>query len=72
MKYANFYLLSLSIDSSLTFVASGQIGKEPYVCIWDSTNQKTVSILRDLDHSSGVGIVAFSPDSQVYRRFGIL
>lgn len=59
---------SLSLDSSLTFAATGQIGKEPYICIWDTTNQKTVSILKDIGHSSGVGVIAFSPDSQVQDK----
>lgn len=62
-------ILCLSLDNTKTLAATGQIGKEPYICVWNTTTMKTISILRDLGHSGGVGIVAFSPDTKVFSGF---
>ena len=42
-------------------VASGETGKSPSICIWDSVALKTVSVLvKEDSHTHGVGAVAFS------------
>lgn len=33
---ALFFSLSLHPDGKL--VATGQVGKDPYICVWDTTN----------------------------------
>lgn len=63
-------LLSLSPPSSLalhpdkTQVATGQVGKDPYICVWDTYNMQTTSILKDI-HTHGVACLAFDSDGQV-------
>ncbi|KAL0180613.1 hypothetical protein M9458_023019, partial [Cirrhinus mrigala] len=44
-------------------VATGQVGKDPYICVWDSYALTTVSILRDV-HTHGVACLAFDADGQ--------
>lgn len=45
-------------------VATGQIGKDPYICVWNSKTMETVSILQG-GHERGVATVAFSGDGEV-------
>lgn len=45
-------------------VATGQVGKEPYICVWDSYTVQTVSILKDV-HSHGIACLAFDLEGQV-------
>ena len=54
---ALFFSLSLHPDGKL--VATGQVGKDPYICVWDTTNCKTISILKD-NHQRGVACLAFN------------
>ena len=54
---ALFFSLSLHPDRKL--VATGQVGKDPYICVWDTTNCKTISILKD-NHQRGVACLAFN------------
>ncbi|KTF77920.1 hypothetical protein cypCar_00043473 [Cyprinus carpio] len=46
-------------------VATGQVGKDPYICVWDSYALTTVSILRDV-HTHGVACLAFDADGQIF------
>jgi len=55
---------SLALHPEGRLVATGQTGKEPYVCVWDSETCKTVSILKD-SHQRGIACVAFSPTGTV-------
>lgn len=55
---------SLALHPDRTLVATGQVGKEPYICIWNSFDMKTVSILKD-GHSHGIGSLTFSKDGMV-------
>ena len=41
-----------------TQVATGQIGKDPYICIWDSKTMQTISILKQ-GHTHGISAVGF-------------
>ncbi|XP_072031189.1 echinoderm microtubule-associated protein-like 6 isoform X3 [Amphiura filiformis] len=54
-------IVSLALHPEKTLVATGQVGKDPYICIWDSFNVQTVSILKD-GHSHGIGVLAFNKD----------
>lgn len=59
-----FILCSLALHPDKIQVATGQVGKDPYICVWDSYTQTTVSILRDM-HTHGVACLAFDADGQV-------
>lgn len=45
-------------------MATGQVGKEPYICVWDSYTTQTVSILKDV-HTHGIACLAFDLEGQV-------
>lgn len=55
---------SLALHPERSLVATGQVGKEPYICVWDTFSVQTISILKD-GHSHGVACLAFSADGQV-------
>uniref|UniRef100_A0A673H1Y5 Echinoderm microtubule-associated protein-like 6 n=1 Tax=Sinocyclocheilus rhinocerous TaxID=307959 RepID=A0A673H1Y5_9TELE len=57
-------IISLALHPDKTQVATGQVGKDPYICVWDSYALTTVSILRDV-HTHGVACLAFDADGQV-------
>lgn len=57
-------LRSLALHPERVLVATGQVGKEPYICVWDSYTVQTVSILKDV-HSHGIACLAFDLDGQV-------
>lgn len=59
-----FCLCSLALHPDRTLVATGQVGKDPYICIWDSYTVQTISILKDV-HTHGVAGLAFDSDGQV-------
>lgn len=50
---------SLALHPERQLVATGQVGKDPYVCVWDSKTCQTVSILKDA-HQRGVTCLAFN------------
>lgn len=49
---------SLAIHPDKNLVATGQIGKDPYVCVWDSSTLQTVSILKQ-GHTHGITAIDF-------------
>lgn len=55
---------SLAIHPDKVQVATGQVGKDPFICIWDTYGMQTVSILRDI-HTHGVACLAFDAEGQV-------
>lgn len=55
---------SLALHPEHVLVATGQVGKEPYICVWDSYTVQTVSILKDM-HTHGIACLAFDLDGQV-------
>ncbi|MGH0154729.1 UNVERIFIED_CONTAM: hypothetical protein FKN15_028429 [Acipenser sinensis] len=57
------YLIGLALHPDKTQVATGQVGKDPYICIWDIDNVQTISILKDV-HTHGVACLAFDLDGQ--------
>lgn len=60
-------LRSLALHPDKVQVATGQVGKDPFICVWDSYSMQTVSILRDV-HTHGVACLAFNADGQVSQR----
>ncbi|XP_069350552.1 echinoderm microtubule-associated protein-like 6 isoform X1 [Eulemur rufifrons] len=63
-------IISLALHPDKTLVATGQVGKEPYICIWDSYNVQTVSILKDV-HTHGVACLSFDSDGQRLASVGL-
>lgn len=57
-------LYSLALHPERVLVATGQVGKEPYICVWDSYTTQTVSILKDV-HTHGIACLAFDLEGQV-------
>ncbi|XP_033734062.1 echinoderm microtubule-associated protein-like 6 [Pecten maximus] len=51
-------ILCLNLHPDRSMVATGQTGKNPFICVWDSSTMDTVSILKD-GHQNGVAAVAF-------------
>uniref|UniRef100_A0A3P9NF13 Echinoderm microtubule-associated protein-like 6 n=1 Tax=Poecilia reticulata TaxID=8081 RepID=A0A3P9NF13_POERE len=63
-------IISLAIHPDKIQVATGQVGKDPYICIWDTYAMQTVSILRDV-HTHGVACLAFDSDGQRLASVGL-
>lgn len=53
------YLLSLALHPEKQLVATGQVGKDPYLCVWDTKTCQTLSILKD-GHQRGIASLAFN------------
>ena len=58
---------SLALHPNKELVATGQIGKDPFICVWNSQTMETVSILQG-GHERGIATVAFSADGEVYKK----
>lgn len=58
---------SLALHPERVLVATGQVGKEPYICVWDSYTMQTVSILKDV-HTHGIACLAFDLEGQVQHN----
>ncbi|KAJ7401727.1 hypothetical protein BTVI_93683 [Pitangus sulphuratus] len=56
---------SLALHPERVLVATGQVGKEPYICVWDSYTVQTVSVLKDV-HTHGIACLAFDLDGQIF------
>ncbi|KAG7492916.1 hypothetical protein MATL_G00019970 [Megalops atlanticus] len=63
-------IISLALHPDRVQVATGQVGKEPYICIWDTYGVQTVSILKDV-HTHGVACLAFDADGQRLVSVGL-
>ncbi|KAM4599415.1 echinoderm microtubule-associated protein-like 6 isoform 3-T3 [Fundulus diaphanus] len=63
-------IISLALHPERSLVATGQVGKDPYVCVWDSFTVQTVSLLRD-GHTHGIACLAFSADGQRLSSVGL-
>ncbi|KAG8014924.1 Echinoderm microtubule-associated protein-like 6 [Nibea albiflora] len=61
---------NLAIHPDKIQVATGQVGKDPFICIWDTYAMQTVSILRDA-HTHGVACLAFDSDGQRLASVGL-
>ncbi|KAK1171259.1 echinoderm microtubule-associated protein-like 6 isoform X3 [Acipenser oxyrinchus oxyrinchus] len=63
-------IISLALHPDKTQVATGQVGKDPYICVWDTDNVQTISILKDV-HTHGVACLAFDLDGQRLSSVGL-
>ncbi|XP_007440803.2 echinoderm microtubule-associated protein-like 6, partial [Python bivittatus] len=63
-------IISLALHPDKTLVATGQVGKDPYICIWDTYNMQAVSVLKDA-HTHGVACLAFDSDGQRLSSVGL-
>eukprot|EP00003_Mantamonas_plastica_P007140 TRINITY_DN1595_c0_g1_i1.p1 TRINITY_DN1595_c0_g1~~TRINITY_DN1595_c0_g1_i1.p1 ORF type:complete len:1924 (+),score=719.51 TRINITY_DN1595_c0_g1_i1:2008-7779(+) len=63
-------VISLAIHPNKQFVATGQIGKNPYVTIWDSNSMEVKSQLKGF-HKRGIAALDFSPDGEMLATVGI-
>ncbi|KAM4607535.1 echinoderm microtubule-associated protein-like 6 isoform 3-T3 [Polymixia lowei] len=63
-------IISLALHPDRSLVATGQVGKDPYVCVWDTFTVHTVSLLRD-GHTHGIACLAFSADGQRLASVGL-
>ncbi|XP_053521941.1 echinoderm microtubule-associated protein-like 5 isoform X6 [Artibeus jamaicensis] len=63
-------IISLALHPERVLVATGQVGKEPYICVWDSYTVQTVSVLKDV-HTHGVACLAFDLDGQRLVSVGL-
>ncbi len=62
-------LTSMALHPSRVLVASGETGKKPIICVWDSETLQTKSILKD-GHTHGVASLAFAPlNDKVFSSF---
>ena len=55
---------SLALHPDKMLVATGQVGKDPYICVWDASTVQTVSILKD-GHKQGVSAMGFDKEGNV-------
>ena len=55
---------SLCQHPSGNLFASGQIGKDPFVCVWDSNSCEVKSLLQN-GHQRGISAIDFSNDGTV-------
>ena len=60
---------SLALHPEKQLVATGQVGKDPYICVWDSRTCQTVSIMKDT-HQRGVTCLAFNSSGTVRKIAG--
>ena len=56
--------VSLGLHPERVLVATGQVGKDPQICVWDSMSVSTVSILKD-GHKQGVAALGFDKEGVV-------
>lgn len=57
---------SLALHPDKNMVATGQTGKNPFICVWDTATMETVSILQD-GHQNGVAAVGFDKEGGVRK-----
>ncbi|EDO48487.1 predicted protein, partial [Nematostella vectensis] len=63
-------IISLALHPEKVLVATGQVGKDPYICVWDSHSTETVSILKDA-HQRGITCLAFNPSGNYLVSVGL-
>lgn len=63
-------ILCLALHPNKELVATGQIGKDPFICVWNSQTMETVSILQG-GHERGIATVAFSTDGEKIVSTGL-
>ena len=56
--------------NSQDYIATGQVGRDPAIHIWNATSLDTLSILKG-EHERGVCAVSFSPDGKRLASVGL-
>ncbi|KAI8515157.1 Echinoderm microtubule-associated protein-like 5 [Branchiostoma belcheri] len=57
-------IVSLAIHPEKQLVATGQVGKDPYICVWDTRTLETVSILKGGGHTHGISSLNFDGEGK--------
>ncbi|CAH3196152.1 unnamed protein product [Porites evermanni] len=63
-------IISLALHPDKQLVATGQVGKDPYICVWDTRSCQTVSIMKDT-HQRGVTCLAFNNSGTLLVSVGL-
>ena len=63
-------ILALSLHPIRNFVATGQIGRDPPIHVWDIETMKTLSILKG-EHERGICSLSFSSDGKKLASVGL-
>lgn len=66
-------MVSLAVCNDGETVATGQVGRDAYITVWDTSTCHTISVLRD-GHNNKVSSLAFTTDTKVgtLRSFKVL
>eukprot|EP00163_Fabomonas_tropica_P029151 TRINITY_DN615_c0_g1_i1.p1 TRINITY_DN615_c0_g1~~TRINITY_DN615_c0_g1_i1.p1 ORF type:complete len:1806 (-),score=610.31 TRINITY_DN615_c0_g1_i1:143-5560(-) len=62
-------IVSLAVHPDGDIIATGQVGRDPEICIWDSKTLKVLSKLKG-KHARGVTALAFSPSGKMLASVG--
>ncbi|KAI3380118.1 hypothetical protein SNEBB_001204 [Seison nebaliae] len=62
-------IISLSIHPNKIYIATGQVGAEAIIYVWNSQTQKTISILQG-GHTDGISSLAFDNDGTKLASVG--
>lgn len=54
-------IISMCMHPDNMLVATGQVGRTAYICVWDSSTLKTISYLQD-QHQHGIGALSFDKE----------
>jgi len=57
-------IVSMAIHPDRRTVATGQVGKDPAVIVWDTGTCESLATLQQGDGNRGVGALAFTPDGK--------
>ena len=66
-------IISLTVNEHPKFknvIATGQIGAQPEINIWDATSKQTLSVIRGF-HTKGVCVVDFSCSGKMLLSVGL-
>ena len=55
---------SLAVDTTGSLAATGQVGKDAYIAVWDTSSSDPMSVIHDA-HTHTVSVLAFSHNKQV-------
>eukprot|EP01119_Soliformovum_irregulare_P013844 TRINITY_DN3722_c0_g1_i1.p1 TRINITY_DN3722_c0_g1~~TRINITY_DN3722_c0_g1_i1.p1 ORF type:complete len:1927 (-),score=428.61 TRINITY_DN3722_c0_g1_i1:16-5796(-) len=63
-------IISLTLHPDRRLVATGQIGKDPYIAVWDTKTMTTVALLKHF-HQRGICSLGFSHDGKYLVSVGL-
>ncbi|KAF2354174.1 WD40 repeat [Trinorchestia longiramus] len=62
-------ITSLTVNQDGSLAATGQLGRDPSICVWGTQDTEAVSVLHDA-HTTTVAALAFSHDHQMLASVG--